>query len=138
MKTLEAYWNAITATISNLWKFTGSLPYLRAIITITLAVIVIIAYFNCGEDPSKTEREIHKSTGESIEQSATTKVAANEVEAKEKEAKTITKSATEAKVAANKAVKKAEKARTESTAGVSYTEANTRRCAAYPESSECL
>lgn len=119
------------------WALTGTLPYLRLIITLTVVVLVVIMYFNCGDGQSKTEREIKETAGEIIEQKAETTVATENVEAKQAEVEVRKKQVQAAKDVANKKVKEAEEVRTSDQKGVTYADANVARCKAYPNSKEC-
>lgn len=138
METIKNIFSAVGKGIGKAWKYSGSLPYLRVILLIILLTVVVIFFFNCGEDPSKVEQQIHQTSGEAIEQQAVTNVAVKDVKEKEAEVRATTKTASKAKDAAVKSVKKASEVRKDPQTGTSFTEANTARCVAYPESSECV
>lgn len=134
---IRSLFEKFKAAVKAGWALSGTLPYLRLIILLTLVVIGVIVYFNWDSRPSETEQELKQTSGEITEQKAETKVATEAVETKRAETKVRKRQAEATREVANAKVKEAEEVRNADQRGVGYEAANSARCYAYPESTEC-
>lgn len=115
------------------WALTGTIPYLRYILfgAVLVAVIVLIVVGrSCGSD-SEFENKIEQKQNETITYQSEADTAANTVEEKKESVRS-------SRADVNVKTEKVKEVRKEKVSNVALEEANRARCAAYPDSKECL
>lgn len=137
MERVKQILQGIKAALGTAWKFTGKIPYMRLVLLAVILVLVIIGFYNCGSGQSQLEKDLEEKKAEQIEQQAETTVAAEEIPHKEAEVKVRGRKVEEARSTAKKAVKAAEEKRNDDSGDVTYEQANSSRCKAYPGDKEC-
>lgn len=110
-------------TVKQILKTILAVPYVKIGLISVVVVVVLVVFFQWQCGSSKLEKKLEQAQDQVTEQKPVEKAA---------EEKSV-----EADKKAHDDVKKAREAKNVNTRGTTYDEANSNRCKAYPDDSEC-